>query len=648
MKRKLDNVHDDLNMNIKIISDDNPLEIYNIPNAFEPNYLDTVIGNTEKSQRYDLYLIDSLHDACARGNIGQVNTLVESGDDINKTDRCLRTPMHIAISCGHPELALFILNKGGCVHAKDHNGETVIHYACKEGYIDIVRTLVDNNANVEVKNNQGMKPINLASRSGFPNIVNYLTEIINKQKKGDRSIRRGIITGMLYQCICSQDDHDQKFKELLTRNKKINVDKMTTLGLTLLITACVYGNYNIVEFLIKEKNANINLKDKQGMNAFHHCCDKKNIDLIELLYNNGADINSICNNGSTPLHWACDSSSPDIAMKLIDMGADIHHEDNEGRTPLIWAIDRNHNDLVKELIRKGADINVVDRYKKTALHWSCVRENIELIRLLLSKGLDINDRDVNGITALNIAVDANRIDIVEILLDNGADVFLHDDRRKLTPLMHAVKNGYVDIIEAIIQKGGKRIMYQGDNLLCKPLHWACLYGQLESIKILYDYGVDLNDQNFYQKTPLFFANENGYSNCVEYLVERGANVYVKDINHRLPLNDDKIIETFNSIWYTTPLMKAMIDGNIYEFRSLLCTENYQEINQTISDTYGYTVLHAAVHLGELQFVEEMTRCENVDFTKSTESKKRLSALHIACSKGNIDMIKLIRKRLIIE
>jgi ankyrin repeat protein len=388
------------------------------------------------------------------------------------------------------------------------------------------------------------------------------------------------------------------------------------------------------------------LKDKQGMSAFHHCCHKKNRELILLLYNNGADINSICKNDFTPLHWACDSSSPDIAMMLINMGANIDLKDNEGRTPLIWAIDRNHNDLVKELIRKGADINVVDRYKKTALHWSCVRENIELIRLLLSKGLDINDRDVNGITALNLAVDANRIDIVEILLDNGADVFLQD-RRELTPLIHAVKNGYVDIIEAIIQKGGKRIMYQGDNLLCKPLHWACLYGQLESIKILYDYGVYLNDQNNYQKTPLFFASRNGYSNCVEYLVERGANVYVKDSNHRLPFIDDKIIETFNSIWYTTPLMKAMIDGNIYEFRRLLCTENYEEINQIISDRYGYTVLHAAVHLGELRFVEAMTRYENVDFTKSTGSKG-LSALHIACSKGDINMIKLIRKRLIIE
>ena len=94
-------------------------------------------------------------------------------------------------------------------------------------------------------------------------------------------------------------------------------------------------------------------------------------------------------------------------------------------------------------------------------------------------------------------------------------------------------------------------------------------------------------------------------------------------------------------------MKAMIDDEIYDFGWMLRNKDYEEINQTISDRYGYTVLHAAVHLGKFRFVEEMTRCENVDFTKSAGSKE-LSALHIACSKGNINMIKLIRERLIIE
>lgn len=64
---------------------------------------------------------------------------------------------------------------------------------------------------------------------------------------------------------------------------------------------------------------------------------------VELLVNNGANVNQESNKGWTPLHlaskmMASNGGVESIAAMLINKGADVNKADSEGKTPLHWAV----------------------------------------------------------------------------------------------------------------------------------------------------------------------------------------------------------------------------------------------------------------------------------------------------------------------
>jgi len=77
---------------------------------------------------------------------------------------------------------------------------------------------------------------------------------------------------------------------------------------------------------------------------------------------------------------------------LIAEGADINQRDSSGNTPLIKAISFGHFDVAKDLIDKGADINAfyIDKQGKkiSALTSALYKYDIRFTKLLLQAGAD--------------------------------------------------------------------------------------------------------------------------------------------------------------------------------------------------------------------------------------------------------------------
>ena len=71
------------------------------------------------------------------------------------------------------------------------------------------------------------------------------------------------------------------------------------------------------------------------------------------------------------------------------------------------------------------------------------------------------------------------------------------------------------------------------------------YKYIDYIKVLMNYGADINKCNLYDKTPLHYAVENNNLDMVKFLVEKGANINAKtnagftalDIAKNYKLND---------------------------------------------------------------------------------------------------------------
>ncbi len=116
---------------------------------------------------------------------------------------------------------------------------------------------------------------------------------------------------------------------------------------------------------------------------------------------------------------------------------------------------------------------------------------------------------------------------VSQLLHLGADVDSHTTHQKIgTVLMAAAKNGHVNIILLLINKG---VTINAKTDLDKvALIQASENGQIEAVKILIDNGADVNIQAPNGYTPLMAASKSGYFAIVKFLVRNGANVTMEN------------------------------------------------------------------------------------------------------------------------
>lgn len=143
------------------------------------------------------------------------------------------------------------------------------------------------------------------------------------------------------------------------------------------------------------------------------------------LLDHGADPNLSCSIDLTPMSYAVECASIDVIELLFNRGADI----SKGQL-LHHAIERETNiiDVVAILLRKGASINA-KMYQNhyfswrlyyfmglgTPLHRAAELGKIDVVRYLISKGADANIKDAMGQTALDRAAKCGHSHIVDML-----------------------------------------------------------------------------------------------------------------------------------------------------------------------------------------------------------------------------------------
>ncbi len=117
-----------------------------------------------------------------------------------------------------------------------------------------------------------------------------------------------------------------------------------------LAKAIFEDNVDLVNAIIKE-GAELDFVDELGMTPLMHAVEQENIRLVELLIGLGANINKSGSGGFTALHHAVDISIDgtiqtrgkqgeepvSIISFLIEHGADISAKTEDGETPLDFA-----------------------------------------------------------------------------------------------------------------------------------------------------------------------------------------------------------------------------------------------------------------------------------------------------------------------
>lgn len=150
----------------------------------------------------------------------------------------------------------------------------------------------------------------------------------------------------------------------------------------------------------------------------------------------------------------------------------LEHEWDQERYPnrayymLIDAIQNGNLDLIK-LLLKYTNPNQPNEENVYALFQA--HKSFKMMKVLLDAGADPNIYDEHGTYLVNAVVgderNPDRYDILQLLIDKGAD--LNDgDWYQGTPLILAVKNGDIDMVNFLLENGSEpAINFEGTSAL---------------------------------------------------------------------------------------------------------------------------------------------------------------------------------------
>ena len=170
--------------------------------------------------------------------------------------------------------------------------------------------------------------------------------------------------------------------------------------------------------------ANVHIRNRTRRRTCVHlaCKNTDNPELINLLHENGADIDVRDVDAETPLFHAVSCNFTNTARELIDLGADVNAANLSSQDSILHiAVAFDHCEIIPKLLQQGADYSFTNKHGNTIAHKAAAwgtRYTVELLSKLNLSGLDLSVKDADGKTA------SDHIAERDVLLESEAGI--HD------------------------------------------------------------------------------------------------------------------------------------------------------------------------------------------------------------------------------
>lgn len=259
------------------------------------------------------------------------------------------TPLMIASSYGHYDMAKALIDNGALVNLRADDGFNALMEAVRTGNIEIAKLLIEHNSDINIKNKDGKNMIMIACEKG----------------------------------------NEEMFNLLIENNADIN--EKSSWGASALIYASEKGNINIMQYLI-DNGIDVNGKaDDNGDTPLLWAVTGQNpYEASKLLIENGADINATNYGGVAPATILA-ASTPKVVKLLKDNGADLDTKFLDYYPPIAIAAGAGNLEIVKALVENGADVNYYPNdINYTAIFHAIDQHNYEVAEYLFKNGVDLN------------------------------------------------------------------------------------------------------------------------------------------------------------------------------------------------------------------------------------------------------------------
>ena len=146
------------------------------------------------------------------------------------------------------------------------------------------------------------------------------------------------------------------------------------------------GNHNNIKALLTpEFPVDTPLTDG-GMTGLHIAWSRGDLAAAEIFLDAGSDLSKTDKLGRTALHFAASiGTNLELIELLINKGANVNSQSSGGETPLMKAISFDNADAAKCLLEKGADAEIENTMNRNSYSFAKASRNDEI---LTAMGID--------------------------------------------------------------------------------------------------------------------------------------------------------------------------------------------------------------------------------------------------------------------
>lgn len=298
--------------------------------------------NVQDSDGYSI-----LHLAVMGGNESLVKFLLEHGANMNSIDNQKHSAIHWSVVCGHPEILALLLSNKANPSTADTNGAYPLHYAAQMSGknsklgLQLLSTLLSRGTPVDCFDQEKRNPLLWAASAGGTEACIALVKAGVKVDHGDKD------------------------------------------GLTALHCAASRGQPAVIECLINECSATVDIQDNNGCTPLFYAITLENLQCAEILLQLGASASVTDKRGRSPSHCAArkgDNKSLDMLKKA---NGDMWMRNADGDYPLHEAVMGGHKETVSFFLDLKPDaINLCNRRGRTSLHIAAMNGNTAMCKLL--------------------------------------------------------------------------------------------------------------------------------------------------------------------------------------------------------------------------------------------------------------------------